>query len=426
MEKIKIGLLGLGTVGMGVYKLIGMRSDVMEKTVGAQLEVKKILVHHIEKKREGVAPELLTSDWHEIVQDDEIEIVVEVMGGMEPAKTVIMEALRAGKNVVSANKDLIAEEGRELLDTAQEMGKDLLFEAAVAGGIPIIRPLKQCLAGNDIDTVMGIVNGTTNYILTKMFEEAMDFGDALKKAQELGYAEADPTADVEGLDAARKVAIMASIAFHSRVVFSDVYTQGITKVTARDIAYAKEFDSVIKLLGVAKNTEEGIEVGVYPMMINKDHPLASVRDAFNAVFIHGDAVDDAMFYGRGAGEMPTASAVVGDVIDVARDLQYNCTGRISCTCYKELPVKAWGEVKNSFFIRMQVKNQPGVLAAIARVFGEHKVSIARVVQEHTQPETAELVIVTEKVKEKYMESALEELKSLDRIYEISSVIREYV
>ena len=273
---------------------------------------------------------------------------------------------------------------------------------------------------------MGIVNGTTNYILTKMFEEAMDFGDALKKAQELGYAEADPTADVEGLDAARKVAIMASIAFHSRVVFSDVYTQGITKVTARDIAYAKEFDSVIKLLGVAKNTEDGIEVGVYPMMINKDHPLASVRDAFNAVFIHGDAVDDAMFYGRGAGEMPTASAVVGDVIDVARDLQYNCTGRISCTCYKELPVKAWGEVKNAFFIRMQVKNQPGVLAAIARVFGEHKVSIARVVQEHTQPETAELVIVTEKVKEKYMESALEELKSLDRIYEISSVIREYV
>ena len=426
MEKIKIGLLGLGTVGMGVYKLIGMRSDVMEKTVGAQLEVKRILVHNMSKKRAGVDPALLTDDWREIVQDDEISIVVEVMGGMEPAKTVIKEALKAGKNVVSANKDLIAEEGRELLDTAQEMGKDLLFEAAVAGGIPIIRPLKQCLAGNDIDTVMGVVNGTTNYILTKMFEEAMDFGDALKKAQELGYAEADPTADVEGLDAARKVAIMASIAFHSRVVFSDVYTQGITKVTARDIAYAKEFDSVIKLLGVAKNTEEGIEVGVYPMMINKDHPLASVRDAFNAVFIHGDAVDDAMFYGRGAGEMPTASAVVGDVIDVARDLQYNCTGRISCTCYKELPVKAWGEVKNSFFIRMQVKNQPGVLAAIARVFGEHKVSIARVVQEHTQPETAELVIVTEKVKEKYMESALEELKSLDRIYEISSVIREYV
>lgn len=426
MDKIKIGLLGLGTVGMGVYKLIGMRSDIMEKTVGAQLEIKKILVHNVEKKREGVDPSLLTDDWHEIVEDEEISIVVEVMGGMEPAKTVIVESLKAGKNVVSANKDLIAEEGRELLDTAQEREKDFLFEAAVAGGIPIIRPLKQCLAGNNIDMVMGIVNGTTNYILTKMFEENMDFQDALKKAQELGYAEADPTADIEGFDAARKVAIMSSIAFHSRVVFSDVYTQGITKITATDIAYAKEFDSVIKLLGVAKDTPEGIEVGVYPMMINKSHPLASVRDAFNAVFIHGDAVDDAMFYGRGAGEMPTASAVVGDVIDVARDLRYGCTGRISCTCYKELRVKEWGDVKNAFFIRMQVKNEPGVLAAIAHVFGGHKVSIARVVQEHTLPEIAELVIVTEKVKEKYMDNALRELEALDIIHEISSVIREYV
>lgn len=426
MNNIKIGLLGLGTVGTGVYKLIGMRSDIMEKTIGARIEIKKILVHNMNKKREGIDPALLTDNWREIIEDEEIRIVVEVMGGMEPAKTVIMEALRAGKNVVSANKDLIAEEGRELLDTAQEEGRDFLFEAAVAGGIPIIRPLKQCLAGNDIDTVMGIVNGTTNYILTKMFEDGMDFEDALKKAQELGYAEADPTADIEGLDAARKVTIMASIAFHSRVVFSDVYTQGITKITARDIAYAKEFDSVIKLLGVAKNTEDGIEAGVYPMMLHKDHPLASVRDSFNAVFIHGDAVDDAMFYGRGAGEMPTASAVVGDVIDVARDLQHGCTGRISCTCYKELPVKAWGEVKNAFFIRMQVRNQPGVLAAIAKVFGEHKVSIARVVQEHTNPDAAELVIVTEKVKEKYMENALDKLKSMDSIYEISSVIREYV
>ena len=425
MKKIGIGLLGLGTVGTGVYKLLARRSDVMEHTAGAVLEVRKILVHSLEKKRDGIDPALLTDDWKEIINDEEIQIVVEVMGGMEPAKTIILEALKAGKNVVSANKDLIAEEGRILLDTAQENGKDFLFEAAVAGGIPIIRPLKQCLAGNEISDVMGIMNGTTNYILTKMTEDGMEFEDALKKAQELGYAEADPTADVEGLDAARKVAIMASIAFHSRVVFSDVYTQGITKITARDIAYAKDFDSVIKLLGVARNTEDGIEVGVYPMMIGKDHPLASVRDSFNAVFIHGDAVDDAMFYGRGAGEMPTASAVVGDVIDVARDIQYNCTARISCTCYRELPIKPWGEVRNKFFIRMQVKNQPGVLAAIAQVFGEHKVSIERVVQEHTNPESAELVIVTEQVKEKYMERALGEMESMDRIREISSVIREY-
>ena len=425
MKKIKIGLLGLGTVGTGVYKLIGRRADSMEKTIGAELEIKKILVHNMNKKREGIDPSLLTDDWREIVEDDEIQIVVEVMGGMEPAKTIILEALRAGKNVVSANKDLIAEEGRILLDTAQENGKDFLFEAAVAGGIPIIRPLKQCLAANKISDVLGIVNGTTNYILTKMFEDGMEFEDALRQAQELGYAEADPTADVEGLDAGRKVAIMASIAFHSRVVFSDVYTEGITKITAADIEYAREFDSVIKLLGVARSTETGIEVGVYPMMIGKDHPLASVRDSFNAVFIHGDAVDDAMFYGRGAGEMPTASAVVGDVIDAARDLAYGCTGRISCTCYRQIPVKDFGEVENKFFLRMQVENRPGVLAQIACVFGEHNVSIARVVQKNARKDQAELVIVTEKVKEKHMKNALGELGGMDSISEISSVIREY-
>ena len=294
----------------------------MERTAGAKLEVKKILVRNMQKKREGVEQELLTDNWKEILEDDEISVVIEVMGGLEPAKTMILEALEAGKNVVSANKDLIAEEGHVLLDTAQKNQVDFLFEAAVAGGIPIIRPLKQCLAANDISEIVGIVNGTTNYILTKMTEEGMDFADALKKAQELGFAEADPTADVEGLDAGRKVAIMASIAFHSRVVFFNVHTEGITKITARDIAYAKEFDSVIKLLGVAHNTENGIEVGVYPMMIRKEHPLASVRDSFNAVFVHGDAVDDAMFYGRGAGEFPTASAVMGDVIDVVRNIGY--------------------------------------------------------------------------------------------------------
>lgn len=425
MKKIKVGLLGLGTVGTGVWKLLRMRADVMERTIGAQLEIKKILVHNKNKKREGVDAELLTDDWREIVGDEEIQIVIEVMGGIEPAKTIILEALRAGKNVVSANKDLIAEEGRELLDTAQQYGKDFLFEAAVAGGIPIIRPLKQCLAANEISDVLGIVNGTTNYILTKMFEEGMEFEAALKQAQELGYAEADPTADVEGLDAGRKVAIMASIAFHSRVVFSDVYTEGITKITAADIAYAREFDSVIKLLGVARNTENGIEVGVYPVMLPKDHPLASVRESFNAVFIHGDAVDDAMFYGRGAGEMPTASAVAGDVIDVARDLAYECTGRISCTCYRQIPVKDFGEVRNKFFLRMQVKNQPGVLAQIAQVFGGHKVSIARVVQKNVHSTLAELVIVTEKVKERHMNDAIEEMKKMDSIHEISSVIREY-
>ena len=424
-KKIKVALLGVGTVGTGVYKLIQRRADVMVRTIGAEMEVSKILVHNLNKQREGIDALLLTDNWQEIVNDPEIQIVVEVMGGIEPARTMILEALHAGKHVVTANKDLLAAHGKELLDAAEEKHCDLLFEAAVAGGIPIIRPLKQCLAGNEIDEVIGIVNGTTNYILTKMFEENMSFEEALAKATELGYAEADPTADVEGLDAGRKVAIMASIAFHSRVVFDDVYTEGITKITSDDIAYAKEFDSVIKLLGVAHNTEGGIEVGVYPMLLNKEHPLASVRDSFNAVFVHGDAVDDAMFYGRGAGELPTASAVMGDIIDVARNIAYGCNGRISCTCYRETPIKKFDEVENKFFLRMQVKNQPGVLASIATVFGSHGVSIARVVQKHIKGEQAELVIVTDKVREDYLKNALEQLRDIENIFEISSVIREY-
>lgn len=424
-KKIKVALLGVGTVGTGVYKLIQRRADVMIRTIGAEMEVSKILVHNLNKQREGIDASLLTDNWQEIINDPEIQIVVEVMGGIEPARTMILEALHAGKHVVTANKDLLAAHGKELLDAAEEKHCDLLFEAAVAGGIPIIRPLKQCLAGNEIDEVIGIVNGTTNYILTKMFEENMSFEEALAKATELGYAEADPTADVEGLDAGRKVAIMASIAFHSRVVFDDVYTEGITKITSDDIAYAKEFDSVIKLLGVAHNTEGGIEVGVYPMLLNKEHPLASVRDSFNAVFVHGDAVDDAMFYGRGAGELPTASAVMGDIIDVARNIEYGCNGRISCTCYRETPIKKFDEVENKFFLRMQVKNQPGVLASIATVFGSHGVSIARVVQKHIKGDQAELVIVTDKVREDYLKNALEQLRDSENIFEISSAIREY-
>lgn len=424
-KKIQVALLGAGTVGTGVYKLLHRRAGVMEKTIGSELEIKKILVHNLEKKREGIDSNLLTNNWQEILNDEEIQIVIEVMGGIEPAKTMILEALHAGKHVVTANKDLIAVHGGELLEAAEEKQCDFLFEAAVAGAIPIIRPLKQCLAGNEITEVLGIVNGTTNYILTKMFEENMGFEEALEKATELGYAEADPTADVEGLDAGRKVAIMASIAFHSRVVFDDVYTEGITKITSKDIAYTKEFDSVIKLLGVARNTEQGIEAGVYPMMLNKEHPLASVRDSFNAVFVHGDAVDDAMFYGRGAGELPTASAIMGDVIDVARNLKYGCNGRISCTCYNQIPVKSFDEVKNKFFLRMQVHNKPGVLAQIAQVFGNHKVSIARVVQKNAQSENAELVIVTDKVKEKHLKNALHVLKEMEDIIEISSMIREY-
>lgn len=426
MRTIKVGILGFGTVGYGVYKVLnGAREDIEKKT-GCRLEIKKILVRNLKKAiSKGIDTSILTNNWNEIVKDEEIELIVEVMGGMDPAKTYILEALKAGKNVVTANKELIAADGRILLDTAEEMGKDFLFEAAVAGGIPIIRPLRQCLAGNHIDEVIGIVNGTTNFILSKMTEEDMEYKDALALATKLGYAEADPTADVEGLDAGRKVAIMASIAFNSRVVFADVYTEGITKITAADIRYAKELNQVIKLLGVARNTENGIEACVYPMLISKKHPLASVSDSYNAVFVHGDAVDDAMFYGRGAGELPTASAIVGDMIDVARNIMHNCTGRIGCSCYKELRIKKIDDVKNKYFIRMQVEDKCGVLAVVAKVFGEHQVSIAQFIQKERYGNLAEIVLITEAVQEKNFREAVKIFSQFDAIEEISSIIRVY-
>ena len=426
METVKIALLGLGTVGTGVYKVLKAQQEEIPHKVGAKIQLKKVLVRNTEKaSRKLDDPSILTTEWKSILEDPEISIVVEVMGGIEPARSYILDALHAGKSVVTANKDLLASHGKELMDAAAETKSDLLFEASVAGGIPIIRPLKECLAGNHISEVMGIVNGTTNFILTKMAEEGMEFQEALALATELGYAEADPTADVEGLDAGRKIAILASIAFHSRIGFSDVYTEGITRITARDIAYARELGCVIKLLGIARNTPEGIETAVYPMLLPQHHPLASVRDSFNAIFVHGDAVDDAMFYGRGAGQLPTASAVMGDVIDVVRNLGYHCTGRINCTCYRDTPVKPFEQMKNLFFVRMQVENKPGVLAGIASIFGSHKVSISQVVQKIVAKGSAELVIVTEAVKEFHMQDALRHLEELETVREISSVIRQY-
>lgn len=425
LKTLKIGLLGSGTVGTGVYKLVEAQREEMPHKIGANLSVKKVLVRDKTKKREGIDQSLLTDRFEDIIEDDDIQIVVEVMGGIEPARTYINAALKAGKHVVTANKDLIAEHGKELLDTASEHGCDLLFEAAVAGGIPILRPLKQCLAGNHLSEVMGIVNGTTNFILSKMTEEGMEFSDALMLATELGYAEADPTADIEGYDAGRKVAIMASIAFNSRVTFSDVYTEGITKITSRDIAYAKEMGCTIKLLGVAKNTPEGIEVRVHPMLIPSSHPLAKVDDSFNAVFVHGDAVDDAMFYGRGAGELPTASAIMGDVIDVARNIQFHCNGRISCTCYKELPIKKINEIESKYFLRMQVEDRAGVLARIADTLGKHNVSISQVIQKNSRDNMAELVVITAKVKEQNFSDALADIAEMETTKKVSSVIRVY-
>lgn len=422
---IKAAILGAGTVGSGVYKLAASMAEELENKTGAALEIKKVLVRSLGKPREGIDPGILTDNWTEIITDKEIEIVIELMGGTEPAKTYVVEALKAGKQVVTANKDLLAEHGAAVMTAADEAGADLQFEAAVAGAIPIIRPLKQSMAGNHISEVMGIVNGTTNYILTKMTERGMDYAAALAEATELGYAEADPTADVEGYDAGRKIAIMASLAFNSRVTFSQVYTEGITKITADDIRYAKEFGYVIKLLGVAKNTDTGIEVKVHPMLIEESHPLAGVRDAFNAVFVHADAMDDAMFMGRGAGQMPTASAVMGDVVDVMRNIVHGCCGRVGCSCYKSLEVKKIEDTSSKFFMRIQAADRPGVLANIASVLGNNDVSIAQVVQKSRKGGTAELVIITDEVEERHFNDALAIFKGMSVVQEISGIIRVY-
>ena len=423
---IKIGMLGLGTVGTGVYKVLKSQQEEMLPKLGARVELKKILVRNVEKAAAKVDdPSIITTSFEEIANDPEIEIVVEVMGGKQPAMNYILACLDAGKNVVTANKDLVASEGKKILATAKRNGKDFLYEASVAGGIPIIRPLRQSLVASELTEVMGIVNGTTNYILTRMTEDGMGYEEALALATKLGYAESDPTADVEGYDAGRKVAIMASIAFNSNVTFSQVYTEGITHITAEDIRYAKEFGYVIKLIGMTRLTEGGVEVKVHPMLLPEQHPLSTVRDSFNAVFIHGEACDDAMFMGRGAGQLPTASAVMGDVIDVMRNILHHSCGKIGYGCYRNLPVKSAEDTVSRFFLRIQVTDKPGALANIAGILGNNDVSIAQVVQKRSHDGVAELVIITDPVREKHFNDALSILKGMSVLKEVSGVIRVY-
>lgn len=424
---IHAALLGLGTVGTGVYKVLKNQEAEMTAKVGCKVKIKRILVRNIEKAAAKVEdPSVLTNRWEDILEDPSIEIVIELMGGIEPAHKYILEALHSGRHVVTANKDLIAVKGGELLDEAHAAHVDFLFEAAVAGGIPIIRPLKQCLAGNHMTEVMGIVNGTTNFILTKMTQEGMEFSDALAKATELGYAEADPTSDIEGLDAGRKIAILASAAFNSRVVFDDVYTEGITAITSKDICYAKEMGCDIKLLGVARNSSDGIEAYVCPMLLPSSHPLASVNDSYNAVFAHGDAVEDVMFYGRGAGELPTASAVVGDVFDIVRNILAHSTARIGCTCYKHIPVKKMEDTHNKYFLRLQVEDRCGVLAEMMAVLAKYKVSVAQMIQKDSKKaDCAEVGVITGIVREGDFLTAMEELKGMQPVRAISSMFRVY-
>ncbi|GAW29754.1 MULTISPECIES: homoserine dehydrogenase [unclassified Carboxydocella] len=421
---VKIGIIGFGTVGRGVYRILTTNQEKLIQRVGIGLEIAGIAVRDLKKPRQISAPQdLFTADPWQLVNDPGIDIIVEVMGGTELARELVLQALRNGKSVITANKDLIAQHGQELFAEADAARVDLLFEASVGGGIPIIRPLKQCLAANNISQVMGIINGTTNYMLTKMTQEGSDYEEVLREAQAMGYAEADPTADVGGFDAARKLAILASIAFHTRITFDQVYVEGITRISAKDITYAREMGYVIKLLGVAKEHEGRVEVRVHPALVPQYHPLAAVNDAFNAIFVRGDAVGDTMFYGRGAGELPTASAVVADIMDAARNINLGNRGRISCTCYEQKEIIPIQEMEGKYYIRLRVLDKPGVLAAIASVFGQEEVSLRTVIQKETIGDKAELVLVTHYTKEGNVRQALRTIGAMTTVEEIANVIR---
>lgn len=433
METIKVGLLGLGTVGTGVAKMIINNQEDLQKKTGYAIDIVKVAVKNKNKQRDIELPaEIFTDQALDVINDPEIQVIIEVMGGVERTKDLLVEAMKQGKHVVTANKDMLAEAGEELYETADKYGRDLMYEAAVAGAIPVVRAVKESLAADRITEVMGILNGTTNFILTKMAQEGADFADVLREAQELGYAEADPTADVEGLDAARKTAILASAAFNSRVTLDDVSVSGISKITANDIAYAQVLGYTIKLLGVAKrDIHNKIEVRVHPTFIPNSHPLAAVSGVYNAVFVKGEALGDAMFYGRGAGAMPTASAIMGDLVEVLRNLSKNASGRIGCTCYNDKNIKDINDIVSKSYIRLLAKDEPGVLAAITRILGEHRVSVESIMQRGGQSfgcdtcpvGEAEVVLITHGVRHEDLQAATAEISELSKVINVFNVIR---
>ena len=421
-ESVKIGLLGCGHVGSALARLIATNGDEIEARSGVRLEVSRIAVRNLALDRDVPLPaSVFTHDSAAVVTDEDVDIVVEVIGGIEPAREHIVEALKAGKPVVTANKELLANFGKELFDTAAGSGVDLLFEASVAGGIPLIRPLRESLAGDRIRRVMGIVNGTTNYILSRMSESGATFNDALGEAQNLGYAERDPTADVEGFDAAAKAAIIATIAFGARVVAGDVYREGISSLTDADIASARELGYEVKLLAVAEESDRGIAVRVHPTMLPVGHPLASVRDSFNALFIEADAVGELMFYGRGAGGMPTASAVLGDVIDAAKNLVSGARGATVGTLARK-PIRPIDEVESQFYLQLEVADEPGVLAAIAEEFGARSVSIKSMQQEGIG-DGARLIFITHLAREADLRATIHALREVGAVHRVGSVLR---
>jgi len=423
-DAVRVGFLGMGNVGTGTVKVLRDNYADIVHRVGIPIRVEKIAVANPNKPRpDWVDRSLITGNPLDVVDDPAVDIVVECIGGIDPAASYVRRAIANGKSIVSANKELLAKEGHDILDAAAKAGVDFFFEGAVAGGIPIIRPLKTSLAANRIQQVVGIVNGTTNYILSKMANDGRDFADVLLEAQRLGYAEPDPTADVEGLDAAYKLAILASISFQNTVPIDTVYHEGISKITGRDIAYARELGYAIKLLAIAKMTNGAIEVRVHPTFLPNTHPLASVNDVFNAIFVRGDAVGDVMFYGRGAGPMPTGSAVAGDIMDVARNIKAGATGQIVCTCGVDKPILPMDSVQTRYYVRMLVADRPGVLAAIAGVLGDHDVSIASMVQKQVHDGDAEIVWVTHLAVEANMRRALKIIAELPVVREVCSLVR---
>ncbi len=421
-DVVRVGILGCGNVGASLVALIDDHADVIRRHSGLRIEVTKVAVRNLARDRPvELGANVLTHDAEEVVQSPDVDVVVEVIGGIEPARSLILEALKLGKPVVTANKELIANVGKELFDAAATAGVDLLFEASVAGGIPLIRPLRESLSGERITRVMGIVNGTTNYVLTRMTDEGCSFADALSEAQSLGFAERDPTADIEGFDAAAKAAIIASVAFGARVVAGDVYREGISGVTGADIAAARDLGYVIKLLAIAEERAGTLAVRVHPAMVPVAHPLASVRGSFNAVFIQGEAVGDLMLYGRGAGGAPTAIAVLGDVVDAAMNLHRGARGATLGELLRK-PVLPIDEVDSQFYLTVDVIDRPGVLAAIAGVFGRHGVSIQSMHQRGEGRE-AHLIFVTHLAREASLAATINEVRALDTVERVGSVLR---
>ena len=419
---IKVGILGCGIVGSEVARLIESDKSDLSARSGATLEVVAIGVRDSAKVRAGVSPKLLTDDLDSIVTHPEIEIVIEVMGGIDPARALIMKALAAKKSVVTANKALLALHGAEIFAAAKSNGVDLYYEAAVAGAIPIVRPLRESVVGDSVQRVMGIVNGTTNYILTKMDEDGASYEAVLKEAQRLGYAEADPTADVGGADAAAKIAILASLAFHTSVTIDDVFTEGITSLSSRDIGIARAINHVIKLLAIGEVTEKGeVSVRVHPTLIPRSHPLAAVRNAFNAVFVEAKSAGELMFYGRGAGGAPTASAVLGDLVAIARHLSFGGLGGRESD-YADLPIAKMDSVMTRYLIRLDVADRPGVLASVAQTFAKHAVSI-QTVRQSGRGEDAELVIMTHSALDGHLAATVADIASLDAVKSVESVLR---